>query len=547
MSTDEPSPTSRAALQARAGSTILDPLSVEPSEEAALDVSRELEPGHAPPADAGSGARGAGVGEGGSAAGIKSGRLAGLSMGQAIKVMSVPVLCESVLNSLIGLVDTSVASHISEGATDAVGGAAYLLWFMGLVTMAIGVGATGLISRAMGAGKQAVARAALGQAMLLAVIGGVLLAVTMWTIAPFMAGVMSMHGAAERDFVVYIRALCVGMPATTVMFAAIACARGAGDTLRPLRTMLYVNIINFLLCWLLAVQLGWGVLGIGLGTSIAQILGAALIVNFHRLGASGVRLRGMWLRPHRVTAYRLVRLGLPNFIETFGMWVVNFGTVLMVGWMGAAAMARANHASDAAGYMGAHLLAIRIEAFSFLPGFSMGIAASALCGQYLGAGLPHMARRAALRCAYIAAGIMGVCGLGLIFLGQVIVDALSSQPVHHEIVPQLLLITGFTQVPFAFAIVFRSSMQGAGDVRAVAVMSWITQWGLRLPLCYVFSGVDIPLPSWLGGAGGQVIVNPFPFRWGLPGLWIGLCTEIALRCVIYGWRFRSGKWTRARV
>ena len=87
-------------------------------------------------------------------------------------------------------------------------------------------------------------------------------------------------------------------------------------------------------------------------------------------------------------------------------------------------------------------------------------------------------------------------------------------------------------------------MHGAGDVRAVMVMTWISTWGLRLPLAYAMSGVDIPIPAWLGGG---LLENPFPFHLGLAGLWIGLCIEIVLRCAIYGVRFMQGGWMKARV
>jgi Na+-driven multidrug efflux pump len=156
-----------------------------------------------------------------------------------------------------------------------------------------------------------------------------------------------------------------------------------------------------------------------------------------------------------------------------------------------------------------------------------------------------MARRAAVRCMLLAMGIMGTGGVVLIALGGPITRALSDQPAHLQLVPDLLRISGFIQVPFAMAIVMRSSMQGAGDVKAVMKLTWISQWGLRLPLAYAISGVDIPLPEWL--LGGVVIENPFPFDLGLPGLWIGLCVEIAIRSCLYGWRFRSGQWLKARV
>src|SRR5204863_7143728 len=94
---------------------------------------------------------------------IRSGRLAGLGMGAAIWVLAWPILAESFLNSLVGLTDTFLSAQLSEAATDAIGGASYLLWFIGLVVQAIGVGATALISRAVGRGRVAVANAAVGQ------------------------------------------------------------------------------------------------------------------------------------------------------------------------------------------------------------------------------------------------------------------------------------------------------------------------------------------------------------------------------------------------
>lgn len=479
---------------------------------------------------------------------IRSGRLAGLSMGAAIFTLAWPILCESMLNSTVGLVDTWLAAHISQAATDAVGAAAYIQWFVGLITMAIGVGATALVSRSIGAGKMAVAKAALGQAVLLASIGGVLVGVLMAALAAPMADLTSLHGEAARDFRAFLWAYCIGAPFSTILFACTACARGAGDTLRPLWTMVVVNLVNFCAAYTLVRVAGLGVRGIGFGTATAHAVGAGLILWFHARGASGVRLTLSRLKPHLVTIWRLVRLGLPNFFETLGMWVVNFGVLLMVGWMGDAALRAAAAGSpvvgDSSGMQGAHLWAIRVEAFSFLPGFSMGVAAGALAGQYLGAGSPTKARRSVLICAAAAAAIMGTLGLVFIFLGGPIMHLLSEQPAHRELTPRLLFITGLVQVPFALSIVLRSAMHGAGDVRAVMVMTWISQWGLRLPLAYAISGVDVPLPQWLGGG---VIDNPFPFDLGLPGLWIGLTAEIVIRALIYGWRFSSGKWLTARV
>lgn len=503
---------------------------------------------------------------------IKSGRLAGLGMGAAVVAVAWPVLAESMLNSLVGLVDTIIAAGLSQAATDAVGGAAYMLWFLGLVTMAIGVGATALVSRAMGSGRIAVARAVFGQSFALAAAAGIILAAGIYLATPLLTGLLSMQGPAAVEFHRYLRTMCIGVPFSTIMFALMACSRGAGDTLRPLWAMVVVNIVNLVAAWLLAggdlrlaglkisnpVNLHLGVVGIALGTSLAHCVGATMMTVFFLQGRSGVALQRFWMWPHGVTIRRMIRLGLPNFAETFGMWVGNLLVVVMVGWLAAdaviteaAAAAVAGRANtDSAGLIGAHLIGIRIEALSFLPGFAMGVASGALAGQYLGARRPDLARRAAWRCSLIAAAMMGTMGFIFIFFGKQAVGIISQQPAHLALTPQLLFIAGLVQVPFALSIVFRSTMHGAGDVRAVMIMTWLSTWGIRLPLAFFVSGANIHLPETLASALGlqsAIIANPSPLTLGLPGLWMGLCGEIVFRALIYGWRFMDGRWVRAKV
>jgi Na+-driven multidrug efflux pump len=97
------------------------------------------------------------------------------------------------------------------------------------------------------------------------------------------------------------------------------------------------------------------------------------------------------------------------------------------------------------------------------------------------------------------------------------------------------------QVPFAVSLVLRGALRGAGDVKAAMVLTWVTTYLLRLPMVYMFSGVNLPLP------GGGIFENPFPWHWGLTGVWVGLCAEIVIRAALFWARFAQGKWARARV
>lgn len=495
---------------------------------------------------------------------LRTGRLAGMTMRRALWVLYWPIVLESLLTSLVGMTDTYLSAQISVDATDAIGGASYLLWFIGLVVMAVGVGATALISRSVGGGRFAVANAAVGQTVLIAIVSGVAVGAIIAAVAPPAARIMNMNAAAANAFTSYMRIVAIGVPFMSVLSTLTACARGAGDSFRPLMAMIVVNIVNMVLSFILAgVDLSrttlvegevvrqtflenpfgfdMGVRGIAAGTMIAEFVGMLIVVVMLIRGTGGVRLRVKRLKPHWHTMRRLLRIGLPSFAETFGMWIGNFAVILLIGMM-------AEHAM-----LGSHIIAVRLEAFSFGPGFAMGIVASILAGQYLGAGSVAMARRVILVAAIVASAQMGLMGVIFMTLGREVTGLISSQPDHLQIVPPLLFWAGMVQIPFAIGIVLRVGMRGAGDAKWVMWLTWVTTYGVRLPLVYLLSGINIQLPAWAGGA---LVRNPIHAVGEVGGMaiggtlewiWIGLCIEIVARGVIFVCRFLHGGWATARV
>lgn len=515
----------------------VDPATLDPSQENGLPSARSLRRGSA------------GITPDGR---LRSGRLAGLSMGAAILMLAWPILAESFLGSLVGLTDTYLSAQISEAATDAIAGASYVMWFIGLVVMSVASGATALVSRAVGASRLAVANAALAQSLVLGLLAGAGVGGLVALLAPLGATALSLHGEAREAFLTYMWIIAGGVPGISILAIGIACARGAGDSVRPLVSMVIVNIVNMCASVLLSgvdlkvagapgsparvifhnpLSIDLGPAGIALGTVIGDYVGAAFMLWLLHRGTSGLVLLRRRFRPHWITIKRLVRIAVPSFLETFGMWIGNFLIILIVGWMGA-------------GFMGAHIIAVRIESFSYLPGLAIGTAAATLAGQYLGAGAPELAKRAVTRCVAMTAVFMGLAGVMFLLLNRPIVGLISTQQSHQHLAPPLLFITGWVQIPFGVSIVLRSALRGAGDAKAVAYLLWLTTYGLRLPAAYLLSGVDIPVPGWLGGG---VIPHPFFHEPSLNGLWIALCGEIVIRGALYWRRFRGGAWMSAKV
>lgn len=505
---------------------------------------------------------------------LRSGRLAGLSMWRAVWVLAWPVTLESFLNSLVGLTDTKLAAGLGVAETDAIGGASYIMWFIGLIVMSLGIGATALIARSIGRGRVGVANAVLGQATTLAWVSGIGVGALVMFLAAPVAWLLNMSEAAAEAFARYLFVLGIGVPAASTLFVLTACARGAGDAKRPLIAMTVRNVVNIVVSYALsgADVGGWdnpfsfdmGVTGIALGTVAGDITAAGVVLWMAIGGTWGIRLKARWLRAHWHTIRRLVRLGLPNFLEAFGMWIGNFLVMIIVGWLGAEAIIR----TGTGGTLGAHIIAVRIEAFSFLPGFAMGTAAATLAGQFLGAGSAALARRAVWRCTMLAAVVMGSLGVAFVLIPERIVGLLSSQPEHLGLTPALLVVCGSIQVPFAVTIVVRSALRGAGDVTVVMWLTWISTYLVRLPAAYLLSGVRVPIPNPLmriesvaalapsfttlfpdsaSVFGPLMAPNPSPVAWGLTGLWVALCAEVVLRSVIFTARFVQGGWARVRV
>lgn len=489
---------------------------------------------------------------------IRTGKLAGLTMGAAMLTLAWPVMVESLLQALVGMVDTILAAGASEAAADAIGATSYFIWVVQIIASALGVGATAVVSRAIGKGRTAVAGAVVGQTVIISAVAGTGMMLIVRACAPLVPGWLNLSPEAATAARDYLLIVSWSVPMSVLIAGGIACCRAAGDSVSPMLVMGGVNVVNTVLSFLLSgvdiavsrlspdgvveksvlvpqpLEIDMGVRGIALGTLAGWLVGAVLILAVLVRGTHGLKLRARRLRPHWHTLRRLIRLALPNAIGMFAMWFGNCLALLMVGWM------------RTPGFLGAHIVAVRIEAFSFLPGFAMGAAAATLAGQYLGAGRPDLARRAVTRCTLITAAFMAVGGVLLVLLPRPIVGLFSQQEAHLTITPQLLVVTGFIQPIFGSVIVMRTGMLGAGDTRVVMHLTWLCIFGLRLPLAWLCCGVELPMP------GGGVIPNPAPLQsWfglhPLAGFWVGLCIEILLRQAIFFARYRGDAWLKIRV
>lgn len=472
---------------------------------------------------------------------IRSGKLAGRSLRGAIWILAVPILLQQTMAALIGLVDTILAGRLpvemAVGALDAISIGSYVTWFIAIAMTGLGIGGQSLIARAMGSGDVAASHLALVHAIFLSLLWGAVVGVGMWVGARPLAVVCQLTPEAADLLVQYVRILAYAMPLAGLMLVGAMCLHGAGETTLPSLIAVGVNIVNIFVSWALSgVDITFDgrtlvnpfafdlhLTGIAVGTASSFLFGAVMTLWVLLRGVKDLRLEKDALALETAMSWRILRVGLPAFFDSMMMWSANLLVLFVIGMIAAA---EAVDGVPVQGLQGAHLIAIRWESFSFLPGFAMGTAAGALAGQYLGARNAHMAQRAILACMGIGCVIMGSLGLVFMFGGEVLTRIISAEPIHVAQTPPLLFVCGTVQIFFAITMILRQGLRGVGDTGWSFLITTLSSLGIRLPAAWVLG---------------------ITFEMGLLGVWLALCGEIVCRAGFFLARFCHGGWKQVRV
>jgi putative MATE family efflux protein len=454
-----------------------------------------------------------------------------------IMSLALPTLVEQVLSAVIGFTDTVVAGHTGVDGPDraaaaaAVGAMTYLQWFAGLMTATLGVGATAIVARSIGAGKPRMANRVAGTACVTAFAIGILVAVLFFFGAPVLAWAFRFDGRTAEYATEYLRIMCWTVCFQTAGQIGMACLRGAGDTKRPLVVTAVITVVNGIFSWALTFgKLGmpaWGVRGNATGTLLAFMVAGIVTFGFLLYGDGGLqlRLRHLKIVPHLLR--RIGRIGIPSFLEGMLLWGGQLTVVMLV--MGAVDKAVGEPGSGIT--MAAHNAAIRIEGLAFLPGYGFGIACSALVGQFLGAKKPFEAQRVTVLCNRLAVIMMTLAALPMVFFPRVMIGLLvdSDDVVKMGWIP--LVLAGLAQPGFAVAIIKSSALKGAGDTMSPMYTTLIGM-GSRVVAVIVIM---------------MVLSNMGRADLGLICVWVCIFLDLGFRGLAMEMVFRRGKWKEQKV
>jgi Na+-driven multidrug efflux pump len=262
----------------------------------------------------------------------------------------------------------------------------------------------------------------------------------------------------------------------------------------------------------------FGVHGIVGGTVAARTIGAMLTVLLLLRGRSGLKLVARALPISWQRTKRILRIGMPAAADGAVMWTGHFLFLRIIANLAANPLGQA--------YFAAHIIAIRVEAFTYLPATAWAAATATMIGQALGAEDPRRARRAGhegvLQCALLSILIAAVFffGAGTIYQLMSTDVLVRSQGIGAFRVLALL------QPLLVMSIVYIGGIRGAGDTRFPLLITLTGILVFRLPLGYLFG----------------VVLNG-----GLLGAWTGMFCDMIWRAIAATAGFVRGKWLTTKV
>ena len=196
--------------------------------------------------------------------------------------LATPIIGENLLQTLVGAIDTFMVARLGAAAVAGVGIGFELVFFIISILSAIDIGATVLVSQAIGASQQERANRLARQAIVWGVLLGIPVSLGMFVAAPTLIGLFGAAPDVTAAATTYLKVTAATSIALFLSFVCGAVLRGAGDSRTPLKAAILANIVNVIVAYVLIFgHFGLpalGVAGSALGAAAGRSLGAAYML-----------------------------------------------------------------------------------------------------------------------------------------------------------------------------------------------------------------------------------------------------------------------------
>ena len=301
-------------------------------------------------------------------------------IGKALFFFTLPILGSNVLQSLNGSVNAIWVGHyLGEAALTATSNANTILFFLLSLVFGVGMAAAILVGQSIGAHNVEQTKRIVGNGAAFFIAGSLAISLLGSLYTEPLLGWMQTPADAMPFAVSYLRIIFAAVPFLFLYTFVMMVLRGAGDSKTPFWFLLLSVALDIVLNPILMFGIGplppLGIAGSATATLIAQIVSlVALLAHLRRRGhivwLSGNERR--YVRPDRAIVDALVKKGLPMGLQ---MIVIAGSGIVMISLVNRFG----SHATAAFG------AAMQLWNYIMMPALAVGMAASAMAAQNIGA------------------------------------------------------------------------------------------------------------------------------------------------------------------
>ena len=423
--------------------------------------------------------------------------------------LSIPSILAQISATVMFFIDASMVGHLGAKASAAIGLVETTGWLVGGLASAANMGFSVQVAHFIGANDFEAARRVLRQSMVCCFIWALITSLISVIIAPFLPFWMGGSEEIARDASIYFAIFGLA----GIFFQAEGLA---GSMLKCSGNMKIPSLLNIGMCvmdilfnYIFIYILDLGVMGAAIGTGVAMLITAGLMLYFLLVKSKMLSLVGRpgSFKPKSDTISTAFKIGAPMGLQHLLMGGAYVVSTMIVAPLGTIAIA-------------AHSLAITVESLCYMPGYGIAEAATTLVGQGIGAGQKLLTRSFARMSVGLGIAVMTVMGVLMWIFAPELMSLMS--PVEEVIAQgtQVLRIEAWAEPMFAAAIVTNGVFIGAGDTIIPAIMSLVSMWAVRLTLAASLAP-----------------------KYGLKGVWMAMATELTFRGSIFLFRLFKGNWS----
>ena len=434
---------------------------------------------------------------------------------KSILLFAAPMLIGNIFQELYNTVDTLIVGKFdSTAALAAVGAAGVPFMLINAITIGFSVGASILIGQYYGAKGKSDLRRISGTVLLMTLILGVFVTAANYFLCRPLLQILNVKGELLNQSHIYLQTVGWFLIPMMLYNNMSALLRGVGNAKMPLVFLIVSTVVNIVLDLIFVVVLDWSVFGVALATGIAQTVSAVLTVGYIYIFYPDLAAKKKDLRIDGQILRKVVRLGLPNAVQTSA---VMLGIVVLQRII--------NDFGD--DVIAAYSVGSKVNSFAQMPLMSLSSTISTFVAQNLGAANEKRVKQGVGFTMKIALALTAVLSVLIVIFRHSLIGIFTKKE-DVEVIRiggQYLLIYSTLFISLAAMNILQGTMNGAGDTLFTMIVS-IAMTFLRVPLAYLFTK---------------------GFHMDYRGAWITFPITWVISLGIYLLRYRSGRWKKVVV